>query len=457
MKTALTRTNATLACLLLSSLGSLSSANAETPVAPDPNQAAVRVNESQVIPKSYRATQVGAEIRPYFIAIETDASPAISNDVEYFPIYGPSICVTAPTYYGPVDPVTFDFNTPGWNSLLPADDQSNWILTIQPVTGNNPDGSQILGGVYSGNYYQWTPGWVNSQALGNRWVYSSGSQNFDLGYPNWYWLQGRGWLYIQESGSIDDLNAGYNSYYAWDPYLNNWLYFSSEGNGDWAYNFDTGAWEGLYHVSLGDYLDLSVADAYALAATDNRIARTSKIDCQGQILTQDFRYYRLNFWTTNGIVTKVTTDAGASAQSYEPLENYIGLTQSEAITLANCEGRAHRIGRIDDQVFVLTEDYNPTRVTFEIDANTVTKVTTDSGESARAYIPLIQYLDLTSAAAFNLAQSDNRPARVVKIDGVDQIVTADYLAERLNFELVADKVVRVTTDSGEVAEMTFSP
>jgi len=53
-------------------------------------------------------------------------------------------------------------------------------------------------------------------------------------------------------------------------------------------------------------------------------------------------------------------------------ESFVGLTISEATALAEDEGRPWRIGRQDDQSFVLTDDLVPARVTFEIDDGTVT-------------------------------------------------------------------------------------
>ncbi len=53
-------------------------------------------------------------------------------------------------------------------------------------------------------------------------------------------------------------------------------------------------------------------------------------------------------------------------------ESFVGLTTSEATALAKDEGRAWRIGRQDDEAFVLTDDLVPGRVTFEIDDGTVT-------------------------------------------------------------------------------------
>lgn len=53
-------------------------------------------------------------------------------------------------------------------------------------------------------------------------------------------------------------------------------------------------------------------------------------------------------------------------------ESFVTLTVSEATALAEDEGWPWRIGRQDDEAFVLTDDLVPGRVTFEIDNGTVT-------------------------------------------------------------------------------------
>ncbi len=76
-----------------------------------------------------------------------------------------------------------------------------------------------------------------------------------------------------------------------------------------------------------------------------------------------------------GIATAI---GGGEAGSDGPIdtasqsESFVGLTIPEATALAEDEGRPWRIGRQDDEGFVLTDDLVPGRVTFEIDDGTVT-------------------------------------------------------------------------------------
>jgi hypothetical protein len=62
-------------------------------------------------------------------------------------------------------------------------------------------------------------------------------------------------------------------------------------------------------------------------------------------------------------VPQETRDAAAA---------YVGMTKADAITAAVADGRPWRIGREDDEQFLLTQDFVENRVTFEIDDGKVT-------------------------------------------------------------------------------------
>ncbi len=91
-------------------------------------------------------------------------------------------------------------------------------------------------------------------------------------------------------------------------------------------------------------------------------------------------------------------------------ESFVGLTVSEATARAEDEGRPWRIGRQDDESFVLTDDLVPGRVTFEIDDGTVTAAVieqpnTDSPGDAIAEDPA--RAGLIAAAVKRLLTVDN--------------------------------------------------
>ncbi|MEM7094533.1 MAG: hypothetical protein AAF567_16135 [Actinomycetota bacterium] len=56
------------------------------------------------------------------------------------------------------------------------------------------------------------------------------------------------------------------------------------------------------------------------------------------------------------------------------VEQYLGLTEDEARSLAAVEGRDLRVARIDDEFFALTQDFIASRVNIEIEAGVVVSV-----------------------------------------------------------------------------------
>lgn len=64
-----------------------------------------------------------------------------------------------------------------------------------------------------------------------------------------------------------------------------------------------------------------------------------------------------------------TAPAAAGAQAY------VGLAKRAAIAKAEAAGAPWRITREDDEHFVVTQDYVPERLNFEIDDGTVTEAT----------------------------------------------------------------------------------
>jgi hypothetical protein len=70
-----------------------------------------------------------------------------------------------------------------------------------------------------------------------------------------------------------------------------------------------------------------------------------------------------------------TSDPTGSNVGSNTADAYVGLTKKAAIAKAEADGRPWRIGREDDESFPATLDYNPERVTFEIDDGKVTQAT----------------------------------------------------------------------------------
>ncbi len=62
----------------------------------------------------------------------------------------------------------------------------------------------------------------------------------------------------------------------------------------------------------------------------------------------------------------------ADVGSVDGVEDFAALTVSEATSKADRDGRPWRIARQDDELFVLTDDLVPGRVTFRVDDGIVT-------------------------------------------------------------------------------------
>ncbi|HEX5587692.1 MAG TPA: hypothetical protein VFZ17_10310 [Acidimicrobiia bacterium] len=79
--------------------------------------------------------------------------------------------------------------------------------------------------------------------------------------------------------------------------------------------------------------------------------------------------------------SKSAGSSGAKATTTRPNDPadaaaaYVGLTKAAAIARAEREQRPWRIGREDDEQFMLTQDFVENRVTFELDDGKVTKAT----------------------------------------------------------------------------------
>ncbi len=126
-------------------------------------------------------------------------------------------------------------------------------------------------------------------------------------------------------------------------------------------------------------------------------------------------------------------------------ESFVGLATSEATALAEAEGRPWRIGRQDDQAFVLIDDLVPGRVTFEIDNGTVTSAiveqpNTDSPGDAIAEDPA--RAGLIAAAVKRLLTVDNGFDGVVVFDDirVAAVIGSDpgQPLEGLDLELITE-------------------
>jgi hypothetical protein len=133
-------------------------------------------------------------------------------------------------------------------------------------------------------------------------------------------------------------------------------------------------------------------------------------------------------------------------------EAFVGLTISEATALAEDEGRPWRIGRQDDEGFVLTDDLVPGRVTFEIGDGTVTSATIENPSVPSADDAVVEdpsRADLIAVAVKQLLTVDNGFGGV---DVFDDIRVADVVGsdpdqplQGLDLELIATTLSELGT------------
>ena len=79
--------------------------------------------------------------------------------------------------------------------------------------------------------------------------------------------------------------------------------------------------------------------------------------------------------TSAGHDRDTSSDAPPTSLAPGRESDYLGLTEAQAMKKAREQGRPARVVRKDDEVFPATLDYNPDRVSFEIDDGKVTKAT----------------------------------------------------------------------------------
>ena len=72
---------------------------------------------------------------------------------------------------------------------------------------------------------------------------------------------------------------------------------------------------------------------------------------------------------------KVSSGSKQSTTSDTSAQSYVGLAKQEAIAKAEATNTPWRITREDQETFLVTQDYNPQRINFEIDRGKVTKAT----------------------------------------------------------------------------------
>ena len=159
------------------------------------------------------------------------------------------------------------------------------------------------------------------------------------------------------------------------------------------------------------YLSLTVEEAGDLADSRGKVWRVTRIDGVDQRVTADLAHGRLNFHVENGIVVDVIEEQIPTAPT----------TTAEPPTMT-----------ITPVTTTAVPDPTTTTTTTEVPPNPT------SPES---------YISLTVEAAGNLATSNGIEWRVVREDGEDFEVTADFVPGRLNFSVINGLVSSVEVET----------
>jgi len=161
-----------------------------------------------------------------------------------------------------------------------------------------------------------------------------------------------------------------------------------------------------------DYVGLTVAEAEAIATTNDTRFRVVALDGELQPTTLDFQVGRINAMVENGVVTSFLVESMTPTMepptapppgtignptyadnamegdmvdlqnpSGEPTVNMhdeiIGMTTAQAEAYVQAKAVDFRIGAIDGEVMPVTMDYRVGRITAEIDSGVVTGYTVE--------------------------------------------------------------------------------
>jgi hypothetical protein len=122
-----------------------------------------------------------------------------------------------------------------------------------------------------------------------------------------------------------------------------------------------------------EIIGMTEAEAEAYAEANEVPFRIGSVDGEPRPLTMDYRPGRITASVEDGVVTEYTVEGepSASAPGGEH-DDIIGMTEAEAIAYAEARDVPFRIGSIDGEALMLTEDYIVGRITASLEDGIVT-------------------------------------------------------------------------------------
>jgi len=128
------------------------------------------------------------------------------------------------------------------------------------------------------------------------------------------------------------------------------------------------------------WFGLTKDEAIAKAEAEDRTYRIGREDDETFPLTEDFQEGRVTFSIDDGIVTWASVEVEGTAGDNEGAQNpddvaYVGLTEADAMDMAETEGVTARVISRDGEGLAVTMDYSEDRLNFNVEDDVVIAVT----------------------------------------------------------------------------------
>jgi len=145
------------------------------------------------------------------------------------------------------------------------------------------------------------------------------------------------------------------------------------------------------------------------------------------------------------------TKAEMSNEEFEMMTDYVGLSIEGAMALAEINNVPFRVTMRDGQFLPATLDYRIGRINASVENDIVVDYTVEGQEEINNEEPemIADYVGLTLEDAMTLAEANNVPFRVVKLDDRVQPTTRDFRIGRINASVKNGIVTSFEVEGGQ--------
>ena len=128
------------------------------------------------------------------------------------------------------------------------------------------------------------------------------------------------------------------------------------------------------------WFGLTKDEAIAKAEADGTTYRIGREDDETFALTEDFQEGRVTWSIDDGVVTYSVVEVEGTGGDIEGAQNpddlaYVGLSEADAMAMAEEEGVTARVVARDDEQIAVTMDYSEDRLNFHVQEDVVVAVT----------------------------------------------------------------------------------